>query len=61
MIHEAYPKSRPVVITIFTRLSVRTSVHSFQILQNKTNMKWELWSLLGLAEGIIDDTQALFN
>ena len=58
LIHSADLQTRTVVIIIFGQISVRPSVPSFQISKNKSCVKIMITTggIVGLAEGIIDDT-----
>ena len=61
LIHEADPKSLPVVVTIFTR-GVCSFVPTFQILANQNNVQVSATGgTVGLAEWIIDGTHFLFG
>ena len=65
LIHEDDPQSRPVVITIFTRVSVLPSVSTFQNHTNLNNFQAKIVIAtdgnVGLAEWIIDDTCVLYR
>ena len=66
MIHEADPQSRPVVITIFTHnvCPYVRPVTYFQNLAKRNRFQMiaiAIGGIVGLAEGIINDTHILLN